>query len=116
MIIKIAVVDFAKCGLSSGFKPIGLVLGAVIGIDSHRSGRRLEENVTNVHEIVTVLSGNVTNVHSSLGDEIAKLTVEVLKLSMLIPKESPNPEVGRKMDVILAAIDKLVSEYVKKSQ
>nr|POE68448.1 hypothetical protein CFP56_20756 [Quercus suber] len=109
---KTAIVDFAKHELSSGFKPIGLVFGAMIEIDSHKSGRRLEEkvtdvheivtvlssNVTNVHEIVIVLSSNVTNVHSSLRDEIAKLTVEVLKLSMLISKEPPNPEVGRKMD------------------
>nr|POE89168.1 hypothetical protein CFP56_71368 [Quercus suber] len=95
---KTVVVDSAMRELSSGFKPIGLVLGAVIRIDSHKSGQRLEEKVTNVHEIVTVLSGNVTNVHSSLGDEIAKLTVEVSKLSMLISKEPPNPEVGRKMD------------------
>nr|POE68449.1 hypothetical protein CFP56_20757 [Quercus suber] len=119
---KTAIVDFVKHELSSGFKPIGLVLEPVIGIDSHMSGRRLEEkvtnvheivtmllgNVTNVHEIVTVLSGNVTNVHSNLGDEIAKLTVEVSKLSMLIFKEPPNPEVGRKMDAILAATNKLV--------
>ena len=40
---KIAVVDSAKHELFSGFKPIGLVLGVVIGIDSHKSGRRLEE-------------------------------------------------------------------------
>ena len=58
----------------------------------------LSGNVTNVHEIVTVLSGNVTNVHSSLGDEIAKLIVDVSKLFMLISKEPPNLEVGRKMD------------------
>ena len=109
---KTAVVDSAKRELSSGLKPIGLVFGAVIWIDSHRSSRRLEEkvtnvheivtvlsgNVTNVHEIVTMLSGNVTNVHSSLGDEIAKLTEEVSKLSMLISKEPPNLELGRKMD------------------
>ena len=90
----------------------------------------MEEKVTNVHEIATVLSGNVhdivtvllgnvtnvTNVHSSLGDEIAKLTVEVSKLSMLISKVPPNPKVGRKMDAILAATDKPVSEYAKKSQ
>ena len=36
---KIAVVDSAKRELFSGFKPIGLVLGVVIGIDSHKSGR-----------------------------------------------------------------------------
>ena len=42
--------------------------------------------MTNVHEIVTVLLGNVTNVHSSLGDEIAKLTVEVSKLRCLFSR------------------------------
>ncbi|KAK9990347.1 hypothetical protein SO802_025332 [Lithocarpus litseifolius] len=113
---KATVIDAAKRELSSGFKPIGLVFGGLVGIDSHMSGQRLEKKVTDMHGIVTRLSDNVTYVHSSLGDEIAKLTVEVSKLSTLISKEPPNPEVERKMDAILAATEKLVSEYVKRSE
>nr|POE92927.1 hypothetical protein CFP56_17581 [Quercus suber] len=60
---KTTIVDAVTRKVSSGFKLIGLVLGVMIRIDSHKSGRQLEEKVTNVHEIVTVLLGNVTKVH-----------------------------------------------------
>ena len=112
---KAFVIAAAKNELSSGFKPIGLVFGGLVGIDAHMSSRRLGKKVTDVHGIVTRLSDKVTDEHSSLGDEIAKLTVEVSKLSTLISKDTPNLEVERKMDAVLAATEILVSEYVKKS-
>jgi len=113
---KAAIIDAAKHELSSGFRPIGLVLGGVVGIDAYLSSRRLETKVADLHVLVERLSNSVINEHSSLGEEIAKLTVEVSKLSTLISKEPPNPEVERKMDAVLAATEKLVSEYVKKSE
>nr|POE92926.1 hypothetical protein CFP56_17580 [Quercus suber] len=92
---KTAVVGAAKHKLSTRFRPLSLVIGAVIAIDSHWSA----------------LDG-----HSNLGDEVEKFVMEVSKLSILISKELPNAKVEKKMDAILAAIDNLVSEHAKKNE
>lgn len=96
---KTTVVGATKCELSIGFRPPSLVIGAVIVIDSHRSGQRLEEKMSNVDGVVTVLSNDVKvalDGHSNLGDEVAKLVMEVSKLSTLILKEPVNAEVEKK--------------------
>nr|POF24842.1 hypothetical protein CFP56_26230 [Quercus suber] len=79
----------------------------------------MEEKMSNVVGVVAVLSNNVKvalDGHSNLGDEVAKLVMEVSKLSTLILKESPNAEVEKKMDAILATINKLVSKHAKKNE
>ena len=116
---KTTVVGAAKCELSTGFRPLSLVIGAVIVIDCHRSGQRLEEKMSNVDGVVTALLNDVKvalDGHSNLGDEVAKLVMEVSNLSTLILKEPPNAEVEKKMDAILATINKLVSELAKKNE
>lgn len=113
------VVGVAKRELSTGFRPLNLVVGAMIVIDSNQSGQRMEEKMSNVDGVVTVLSNDVKvalDGHSNLGDEVAKLVMEVSKLSTLILKEPHNAEVEKKMDAILATINKLVSKHAKKNE
>lgn len=116
---KTTIVGAAKRELYTRFRPLSLVIGAVIMIDSHQSGQWLEEKMSNMDGVVTELSNNVKvalDGHSNLGDEVAKLVMEVSKLSTLISKEPPNAEVEKKMDAILVVINKLVSEYAKKNE
>lgn len=116
---KTTIVGAAKRELYTRFRPLSLVIGAMIMIDSHQSGQWLEEKMSNMDGVVTELSNNVKvalDGHSNLGDEVAKLVMEVSKLSTLISKEPPNAEVEKKMDTILVVINKLVSEYAKKNK